>query len=148
MSEKAVENREEDILRDGCAGAAASLQTTLTRNGSTVGQQAESAAMARVLFGSAWAFVLGVDSYDIFFAWKYRVVFEAWEINPLARGVARLYGFGAIFALKLGTTAFAVGLAVYCYHCRHRLTLAYTACVGGIHLLLSLHYLLSYFLGR
>jgi hypothetical protein len=108
----------------------------------------ESAAMARVLFGSAWAFVLGVASYDAFFAWQYRAVFDTWELNPLARGVAHLYGFGGVFALKVGTTAFAAGLAAYCYHCRHRLTLAYTACVSGIHLLLSLHYLASYLLGR
>ncbi len=104
--------------------------------------------MARVLFGTAWTFVLGVASYDTYFAYQYRAVFGAWELNPLVRELVHLHGFGTVFVLKAATTFFALGLGVYCYHCRHRLTLAYTACVSSIHLLLSLHYLLSCLLGR
>ncbi len=104
--------------------------------------------MARGLFGAAWMFVLGVASYDACFAWHYRAGFAEWELNPLARELGHLCGFGTVFAVKVATTAFAAGLGLYCYQCRHRLTVAYTACVSGIHLLLSLHYLLCYLLGR
>ncbi len=104
--------------------------------------------MARVLFASAWAFVPGVASCDAFFAWQYRAVFDAREMNPLAREVAHRYGFGTVVALKVATTAFAAGLAAYCCHCRHRLALACTICIGGIHLVLSFHYRVSYLPGR
>jgi hypothetical protein len=99
--------------------------------------------MGRKLFALAWAFVFVVAAYDVYFAWQYRAVFNVWEMNPLARWTARLAGIGAVFGLKAALIVFAALVAAYCYRCRHWLTAPYTAIVGGVHFLLSLHYLIG-----
>jgi len=100
-----------------------------------------------VLFGLAWAFVAVVAVYDVSFAWYYRANFHDWELNPLAREVARLHGLGALFGLKAAGLGFAVIVAGYCYRCRHWLTVPYTVLASSVHLALSLHYLVGHFQG-
>jgi hypothetical protein len=95
--------------------------------------------------GLAWAFILGVAAYDTYFAWQYRAVFDAWEINPLARTVVSRFGLGALFGLKATAVAFAAVVAALCYRCRRRVTACvYTACVGGAHLALCVQYLVGH----
>jgi hypothetical protein len=95
--------------------------------------------------GLTWALILGVAYYDMYFAWHYRAVFNSWEINPLVRLVASQFGLSAIFGLRVVTVAFAALVAVVCCGCRRpRTALVYTACVGGIHLVLGLHYLVGH----
>jgi hypothetical protein len=100
-------------------------------------------AMRTTLFTLAWIFVLGVATYDVYFAWQYRVAFQTWEMNPMARWMARFCGLGGVVALKSALIVFAVGVAAYCHRLRHRLEIPYTLFVSGVHLVLSLHYLLG-----
>jgi hypothetical protein len=101
--------------------------------------------MGKWLFGLTWAFILGVAGYDTYFAWQYRAVFEAWEINPLARLVAGQFGVGAVFALKALVVSCSVAVAIVCQRWRRRVAgLLYTTCLGGIHLALALFYIVSY----
>jgi hypothetical protein len=91
-------------------------------------------------FAAAWAFVLGVAGYDVLFAWHFRDGFLNWELNPVARWAAGLYGLGAVFIAKALAVVFAAAVGMYCHQRRHRLEAPYTFTVGGVHLLLSLHY--------
>jgi hypothetical protein len=100
--------------------------------------------MRKSSFCFAWAFVSIVAAYDVYFAWQYRAEFQVWEINPLARWMAHLFGLWTVFGAKALLLGFATSVAVQCYRCRHRLTLPYTMVVGGIHLGLSLQYLLGH----
>jgi hypothetical protein len=100
--------------------------------------------MRTTLFALAWAFILVVAAYDVSFAWHYRAGFAAWELNPVARWVAALYGLGTVFAFRVAVILFAAGLAIYCHRRRHRLAVPYTLVMGGMHLLLSLHYLVGH----
>jgi hypothetical protein len=97
--------------------------------------------MRTSVFALAWAFVVVVSAYDVHFAWRYRAVFDAWELNPVARWVAGLFGLGALFAAKAALLVFAVAVAAYCQRLRHRLAVPYTLSVSGMHFVLSLHYL-------
>jgi hypothetical protein len=97
--------------------------------------------MKNVLVAFAWAFVLAVASYDVYFAWQYRAGFLFWELNPLARWIAEDFGIATLFALKLGMLGFAFAVAAYCHYRNHRLELPYTLVISGMHLGLSLHYL-------
>jgi hypothetical protein len=81
------------------------------------------------------------------FAWHHQAAFHDWELNPFAREVARLHGLGAVFGFKAAGVGFAAVVAAYCYRCRHWLTVPYTVFTSGIHLALSLHYLIGYFQG-
>jgi hypothetical protein len=99
--------------------------------------------MRTSLFAFAWTFVLAVAAYDVYFAWQYRAVFHAWELNPIARWAADLCGLGAVFGIKAAFLAFALGVAIYCHRCRHRLAIPYTLTIGGAHFALSLQYLLA-----
>src|SRR5262249_31834758 len=100
-----------------------------------------SCAMRLILFVLAWAFVLGIAAYDVYFAWQYRLAFDEWEMNPVARWAAGLYGLGAVVALKAALLTFAVAAAWHCHRIRHRLEVPFTLFVGGVHLLLSVQYL-------
>jgi hypothetical protein len=100
--------------------------------------------MRPTLFVLAWVFVLGIAAYDVYFAWQYRVAFHEWELNPVARWAAGLYGLGAVVALKAALLTFALGVAWHCHRIRHRLEVPYTLFVGGVHLLLSVHYLVAH----
>jgi hypothetical protein len=91
----------------------------------------------------AWIFVFSVAAYDVYFAWRYRAVFEVWEMNPVARWAAQCYGFGAVCGLKLILLGFAVAVAALCHRYHNRLELPYTMIVSGVHLALSVHYVLG-----
>jgi hypothetical protein len=93
------------------------------------------------LFTLAWVFVLLVAFYDALFAWHYRVDLQVWELNPVALWMDKLFGVGAIFALKTFSTVFATAVAAYCYRRQHTLVGPYTAVVGGVHAGLSAYYL-------
>ena len=97
--------------------------------------------MRITLFTFAWAFVGVVAAYDVHFAWRYRAVFQEWELNPVARWAAGLWGLGAVAVLKLVLLSFALGVATYCHHRRHRLEVPLTLVVSGAHLMLSVRYL-------
>jgi hypothetical protein len=77
------------------------------------------------------------------FAWCYRSVFEAWELNPLARQLGRTYGVGAVLGLKAVVMTLVAGLGAYCHLTQHRLAIPYTLAIGGIHIALSFLYLLQ-----
>jgi hypothetical protein len=97
------------------------------------------------LFALAWAFVLGVTAYDVYFAWQYRALFETWELNPLARWAAGNCGLGAVFGFKAAVAVFAVAVAACCHLRRHWLEVPYTLFVSGVHLLLSAYYVVGQF---
>jgi hypothetical protein len=100
--------------------------------------------MRTALYTLAWVFVISVGVYDAVFAWHYRAGFQSWELNPVARWAAGTYGLGAVLALKTFAIAFAALVAVYCHRRRHPIEAPYTAVVGGVHLMLSVHYLLAH----
>jgi hypothetical protein len=101
--------------------------------------------MGKLLFGLVWAFIVGVASYDTYFAWRYWAWFQLWELNPLARWLGAAYGFEGVFGLKACVVAFAILVAVACYRYRPRYTtVLYTAIVGGMHLALSLYYIVGH----
>ncbi|MGH7174109.1 MAG: hypothetical protein ACRELF_14665 [Gemmataceae bacterium] len=99
--------------------------------------------MKNTLLVLAWAFVLFVAVYDVYFAWRYRDVFQLWELNPLARWIAHDFGLNVLFTFKTVLFGFVAAVAVYCHCRRHYLELPYTLVVSGIHLLLSLHYVIG-----
>ncbi len=92
----------------------------------------------------AWAFVLVIAGYDVYFAWQYRAGFDIWEMNPVARWVAQDFGLTSLFILKIAFLGFGMLVAVYCRFRRHYLEIPYTLAVSGIHLVLSLHYLMGH----
>jgi hypothetical protein len=49
-----------------------------------------------------------------------------------------------MFAVKIVFLVFGVAVAAYCHFRRHYLELPYTLIVSGIHLLLSLHYVMGH----
>jgi hypothetical protein len=101
--------------------------------------------MVRTLvFVAAWLFVFLVAGYDVYFAWVNREGFHVWEMNPLARWAAELCGLGVVFGIKAALVVFAALVAAYCYRCRHRLLTPYTAFVSGVHLCLSIQYLIGH----
>jgi hypothetical protein len=81
-----------------------------------------------------------VAAYDGYFAWIYRNVFQSWEVNPFARGLAEVGGVPAVLTLKAMSFLFAMAVAVYCRSRRHRLETPYTLVVGGAHLMLAGYY--------
>jgi hypothetical protein len=95
------------------------------------------------LFLLAWAFVIVVAAYDGFFAWDHREQFTFWEMNPIACWVARLFGLGVVLLGKSMAVAFGASVAAYCHQRRHPLETPYTLVVSGLHLVLSVHYLIG-----
>jgi hypothetical protein len=96
-----------------------------------------------LVFGIAWLFILLAATYDASFAWKYRHVLDAWELNPLACWSAQAFGLETVFAYKFAALAFALGLAIYCRYRRRRLEKLLTVSVGVIYFALSMHYVVS-----
>jgi hypothetical protein len=96
--------------------------------------------MSRTHFGLCWALVALVAAYDGYFAWSYREVFQTWEVNPFARGMAQACGVAAVLTLKAVSFLFAMAVAVYCRSRRHRLETPYSLAVGGAHLTLGVLY--------
>ena len=97
--------------------------------------------MRITLFTLAWAFIAAVAAYDVYFAWHYRAFFQEWELNPVARWAVGQWGLGAVAVLKVALLSFALGVAAYCHHRRHRLEVPLTLVVGGAHLMLTVRYL-------
>ena len=77
--------------------------------------------MRRSLFALAWTFILLAALYDVLFAWQYRDVFDAWEMNPFVRWTAHRFGLQAVFGFKATSLAFAAALAGYCHFHRLRI---------------------------
>ena len=100
--------------------------------------------MRRPFFVLAWLFVVLVALYDSYFAWRYRAVFQLWEINPLARWMAGNWGLTAVLTLKMTLIFFALGVAFYCRYLRHRLEVPYTLVIGGVHLTLGAQYIAGF----
>ena len=100
--------------------------------------------MRNMIFVLAWTFVLIIAGYDVYFAWQYRAGFHAWELNPVARWLAQDYGVRFVLELKIALLAFGISVAAYCHFRRHYLELPYTLIVSGIHLWLSVHYVMGY----
>jgi hypothetical protein len=100
-------------------------------------------AMRNVFLVLAWVFVVFVAVYDVYFAWEHQAFFDVWELNPFARWIAQDYGLNVLFLFKIGMLGFGVVVAAYCHLRRHYLELPYTLIVSVVHLLLSLHYLIS-----
>jgi hypothetical protein len=95
------------------------------------------------LFTLAWAFVIFVAGYDALFAWNHRELFSLWEMNPVARWVAGLFGLGTVLILKSLAVAFGASVGAYCHHRRHPLELPYTLLVSSVHFALSVHYVVG-----
>jgi hypothetical protein len=95
------------------------------------------------LYTLAWVFIILVAIYDSGFAWVHREQFLFWELNPFARWIASLFGLGVVLLLKSVAVAFGAGVAAYCHQRHHRLEGPYTLFVSGVHLALSLHYLIG-----
>src|SRR5271157_4395379 len=100
--------------------------------------------MNKWVFGLTWAFILAVAGWDTYFAWHYRAVFDAWEMNPFPCWLVHKFGLGAVFGFKAAVMVFITAIALLCYHRRHRLTTLYTAFISSTHVYLLLHYLVAY----
>jgi hypothetical protein len=96
------------------------------------------------LFGLAWTIVTVVSAYDSYFAWKFRAVFQEWELNPLARSLAQCHGVEAVLVFKAAVMLFALSVAIYCHRHRQWLNAFYTLAVCSVHLALGYHYLTAY----
>jgi hypothetical protein len=96
-----------------------------------------------VLFSLTWVLILLSAAYDCYFAWQYRAVLEAWEMNPFILWLAGVGGLASVFLFKLCTMIFSTVLAAVCHHRRHRLEIPFTVIVGGAYFILSFHYLIS-----
>jgi hypothetical protein len=94
-------------------------------------------------FGCAWLFILVAATYDASFAWQYRHVIDAWELNPFVSWSARNFGLEAVFVYKFAGLAFALGLAIYCRYRRRRLEKLITMSIGCAYFVLSLHYFVN-----
>jgi hypothetical protein len=99
-----------------------------------------------ILFGTAWTLIILSASYDAYFAWQYRAVLDAWEMNPLMLWLAGVGGLASVFLFKLFAMTLSTALAIFCHHRRHRLEIPFTVVIGGAYFALSFHYLLSHLL--
>jgi hypothetical protein len=93
---------------------------------------------------AAWAFILLVTAYDMHFAWYYRCVLEAWELNPVASYLGRNYGIGIMLGFRCATVMFAAGLAAYCHYSHKRCAILLTLVILFLHFVLSLYYLFDF----
>jgi hypothetical protein len=100
-------------------------------------------SLRTILFSLTWLLILLSAAYDTYFAWQYRAVLEAWEMNPFILWLAGVGGLASVFLFKLGTMIFSTILAAVCHHRRHRLEIPFTLIVGGVYFVLSFHYLVS-----
>ena len=100
-------------------------------------------SLRTVFFTLSWSFILLAAAYDSYFAWQYRAVLDAWEMNPFILWLAGVGGLTSVFMLKFLATVFSAGLAIVCHFRRHRLEIPFTLVVGAAYLALSVHYLLN-----
>jgi hypothetical protein len=97
-----------------------------------------------VIFSLPWLFVFAAAVFDCWFAWHYRGVLAAWELNPLARWSVATAGLYGVFAFKFLGLVFAMAVAWHCGLRRRWLGSALTAVVAGAYLLLLVHYAVGY----
>jgi hypothetical protein len=97
-----------------------------------------------VIFCLPWLFVFAAAAFDCWFAWYYRGVLAAWELNPLVRWSVEAAGIHGVFAFKFLGLIFAMALAWHCGVRRRLLGPALTGIVAGAHLLLMVHYAIGY----
>jgi hypothetical protein len=114
-----------------------SLMASLARRHSLAGP------LRTVFFTFSWSFILLAAAYDAYFAWQYRAVLDAWEMNPFILWLAGVGGLASVFAFKLLSMAFSTGLAIVCHYRRHRLEIPFTLIVAAAYLALSVHYLMN-----
>jgi hypothetical protein len=94
-----------------------------------------------ILLAVAWVLILAAASYDTYFAWRERVAFELWEMNPIVCWIAKSVGIYSVFMFKAAGLLFGIGLVIYCRLHDPRLARRFTAVVGSAYLGLSLYYL-------
>jgi hypothetical protein len=103
-----------------------------------------SSSFRTALFTISWLLIFLAASYDAYFAWQYREVLNAWELNPIILWLASVGGIASVFAIKFLSMAFSASVAIACHRRRHRLEIPLTLAVGSIYFVLSFHYLMSY----
>jgi hypothetical protein len=99
--------------------------------------------MRPAVFGALWCFTTLAAGYDTYFAWQHQAGFELWELNPFICWLASVGGLKVVIGLKIGTTAFAMGLALLCRWSHHWLERPLTLVVAGIFVFLSLYYVIA-----
>jgi hypothetical protein len=104
----------------------------------------ERPTLRTVLFSFIWVLILLSATYDSYFAWKYRVVLEAWEMNPFILWLAGVGGLASVFIFKLFSMIFSTLLAIFCHQRRHRLEIPFTVVIGSAYFALSFHYFVSH----
>ena len=111
--------------------------------GSLAWRRSRAGSLRTAFFACSWSFILLAAAYDSYFAWQYRAVLDAWEMNPFILWLAGVGGLTSVFMLKFLCTVFSTGLAVICHYRRHRLEIPFTLVVGSAYLALSVHYLMG-----
>jgi hypothetical protein len=101
-------------------------------------------SLRTALFSLIWILILLAASYDAYFAWQYRAVLDAWEMNPFILWLAGIGGLASVFLFKLFSMVLSTAVAIHCHHRRHRLEIPFTLVVAGVYFLLSFHYLVSH----
>jgi hypothetical protein len=96
------------------------------------------------IFGLPWLFIFAVAALDCSFAWQYRGVLAAWELNPLVRWSVATAGLHGVFVFKFLGLIFAMALAWHCCRRRCDLARALTGIIAGAYLLLLVHYAVGY----
>ena len=109
----------------------------------TIPQIRRSVSLRTGLFSLTWILIIVAASYDAYFAWHYRAVLDAWEMNPFILWLAGVGGLASVFLLKLFSMVFSTLVAIHCHYRRHRWEIAFTLVVAGVYFLLSFHYLVS-----
>jgi hypothetical protein len=77
-------------------------------------------SLRTLFFSLTWILIILAASYDAYFAWQYRAVLDAWEMNPFILWLAGVGGLASVFLVK-----------------------PFTMVVAGVYFLLSFHYLIS-----
>jgi hypothetical protein len=103
-----------------------------------------SVSLRTLLFTLTWILIILAASYDAYFAWQYRAVLDAWEMNPVILWLAGVGGVASVFLFKFFSMVFTTLVAIHCHHRRHRWEVPFTLVVAGVYFLLSFHYLVSH----
>src|SRR5260370_40639223 len=73
----------------------------------TIPQIRRSVSLRTGLFSLTWILIIVAASYDAYFAWHYRAVLDAWEMNPFILWLAGVGGLSSGCLLEV----FATGLS-------------------------------------
>src|SRR6266851_4496458 len=63
----------------------------------TIPQIRRSVSLRTGLFSLTWILIIVAASYDAYFAWHYRAVLDAWEMNPFILWLAGVGGLASVF---------------------------------------------------